>query len=135
MRWFLSKVNFDSYAENKNVNETYVINALSFSEAEAVLLRFLADKGSAVNVKTMKPMCYENVLPDKNLPDGKWFQAKVQSSDGDASMTFLVQAPNIESAIKRTKSQLRDYSEDLAVNKAEETKIISILSLSNNVVI
>ena len=125
----MSKVIYDSYQTNNSVNESYVINALSFSEAEAVLLRFLAGKGSSVTVKAMKPKDYENVLNDNSSGESKWYEIKVEETAGESSsMTFLILAKSIEDAVRRIKTNLKDYSVDFSITKVEQTKIISVLS-------
>lgn len=78
----------------KKVNETYVTNAMSFSEAEK---RIMSEVGKMVRggleVKKITPAAYKEVVFSDSSADEHWFKARSRSSR-------LTRSPARKSAVR-----------------------------------
>lgn len=62
MELFLARVAY-SNLDDKKVAESYLVDALSYTEAEAKVLNFFSDTTSdAVEIKTLKPLCVTDAV-------------------------------------------------------------------------
>lgn len=110
--WFECKVRYEKTGDDgmpRKVTETYVVDALSFSEAEG---RILEEMGKCVSgeleVCDLKIAQYKEIFfADNDLAD-KWYKAKLafitidEKTDKEkkTSVFYLVNAGNINSALK-----------------------------------
>lgn len=127
MRWFLSKVNYDNTETNKKVSESYVIAALSFTEAEGILLRYVAKNATDTEVKAIKPIVFDEILTGTGE---NFYKLKANREDPDGkerNSLLLAVASSCKEAIKK----VNDLNEEYDIQKVEKTGIIAVLSVDD----
>ena len=136
--WFECKIRYEKTMEDgllKKVNEVYVIDALSFSEAEERITKemssYISGEFEIVDVKIAP---YREVLfADDNLAD-QWFKAKLSfitiDERGDkekrTSVMYLVNAGNINHAIKNIGEVMSGTMIDYVTTSISATKIFDV---------
>lgn len=136
--WFECKIRYEKTMEDgllKKVNEVYVIDALSFSEAEERITKemssYISGEFEIVDVKIAP---YREVFfADDNLSD-QWFKAKLSfitiDERGDkekrTSVMYLVNAGNINHAIKNIGEVMSGTMIDYVTTSISATKIFDV---------
>ena len=136
--WFECKIRYEKTMEDgllKKVNEVYVIDALSFSEAEERITKemssYISGEFEIVDVKIAP---YREVFfADDNLAD-QWFKAKLSfitiDERGDkekrTSVLYLVNAGNINHAIKNIGEVMSGTMIDYITTSISATKIFDV---------
>lgn len=136
--WFECKIRYEKVMEDgtpKKVNEVYVIDALSFSEAEERIMKEMSSYVSGeIELVDVKIAPYKEVFfADSNLSD-KWFKMKVvyitiderTQREKHMPVMVLVNAGNINSAIKNTDEVMSGTMIDYVVTAVQETKIFDV---------
>ena len=102
--WFECKVRYEKVQEDglqKKVTETYVVNALSFSDAEARIIEEVSSFISGeFTVEDVKKAPYKEVFFSDDEMDDRWYKAKLQfitinektEKEQRSNVTYLVQA-------------------------------------------
>ena len=106
--WFECKVRYDKTHEDgseKRVTELYTVDALSFTEAEAKIIREMGVYVSGeLQVANINPAKYNEIFFSGNDDDDLWFKARLAfiTIDGNKEKrtytNYLIQAKNIERA-------------------------------------
>lgn len=106
--WFECKVRYDKTHEDgseKRVTELYTVDALSFTEAEAKIIREMGVYVSGeLQVANINPAKYNEIFFSGNDHDDLWFKARLAfiTIDGNKEKrtytNYLIQAKNIERA-------------------------------------
>ena len=76
--WFETTVRYERQTEDgqKKVNETYVVDALTFGEAEEVITKEMEPYVSGdFNVKSISPASYGEIFFSDNENDSHWYKA------------------------------------------------------------
>ena len=136
--WLECKIRYEKTMEDgllKKVNEVYVIDALSFSEAEERITKemssYISGEFEIVDVKIAP---YREVFfADDNLAD-QWFKAKLSfitiDERGDkekrTSVMYLVNAGNINHAIKNIGEVMSGTMIDYVTTSISATKIFDV---------
>ena len=136
--WFEAKVRYDKTMEDgclKKVTETYVIDALSFGEAEKRILEEMTSYVSGeVEVCALKIAPYKEVFfADSNMDD-KWYVAKLafitidEKTDKEKKtrVCYLVNAGNINAAVKNIEEQMAGTMIDYDTFNVSETQILDV---------
>ena len=81
-QWFETKVKYDKMMEDgsqKKVPELYVVDALSFTEAEEAITEEASHYSTGeFDVTDIKKAPYGEIFFSDNPADDKWYRAKVQ---------------------------------------------------------
>ena len=136
--WFECKIRYEKTMEDgllKKVNEVYVIDALSFSEAEERITKemssYISGEFEIVDVKIAP---YREVFfADDNLAD-QWFKAKLSfitidertNKEKRTSTMYLVNAGNISSAINNIDKVMSGTMIDYVTTSISATKIFDV---------
>lgn len=106
--WFECKVRYEKTQEDgsdKLVNELYVVDALSLTEAEASIIDNMAVYVSGeLKIANINPANYNEIFFSGNDDDDLWFKARLAfiTIDGNKEKrtytNYLIQAKNIERA-------------------------------------
>ena len=136
--WFEAKVRYDKTMEDgclKKVTETYVIDALSFGEAEKRILEEMTSYVSGeVEVCALKIAPYKEIFfADSDLAD-KWYKAKLAFITIDEKtykekktrVCHLVNAGNINAAVKNIEEQMAGTMIDYDTFNVSETQILDV---------
>lgn len=136
--WFECKVRYEKTKDDgmpRKVTETYVVDALSFSEAES---RILEEMGKYVSgeleVCDLKIAQYKEIFfSDNDLAD-KWYKAKLafitidEKTDKEkkTSVFYLVNAGNINSALKNVDELMGSTMIEYQTCNLTETHIMDV---------
>ena len=141
--WFECKIRYEKVMEDgtpKKVNEVYVIDALSFSEAEERVMEEMSSYISGeIELVDVKIAPYKEIFfADSDLAD-KWFKVKVvyitieerTQREKRMPVMVLVNAGSINSAIKNTDEVMSSTMIDYVVTVVQETKIFDVFEYKN----
>ena len=136
--WFECKIRYEKTMEDglpKKINEVYVVDALSFSEAEE---RIIAEMSSYISgeieIVDVKIAPYREVFfADDNLAD-QWFKAKLSfitidertNKEKRTSTMYLVNAGNISSAINNIDKVMSGTMIDYVTTSISAAKIFDV---------
>ena len=136
--WFECKIRYEKTMEDglpKKVNEVYVIDALSFSEAEERIMEEMSPYiPGEIELVDVKIAPYREIFfADNNLAD-QWFKAKLSfitidertDKEKRTSMMYLVNAGNISSAINNIGEVMSGTMIDYVTTSISATKIFDV---------
>ena len=136
--WFECKIRYEKMTEDglpKKVSEVYVVDALSFSEAEERIIEEMSSYISGeIEIVDVKIAPYREIFfADDNLAD-QWFKAKLSfitidersNKEKRTSMMYLVNAGNISSAISNIDEVMRGTMIDYVTTSISATKIFDV---------
>ena len=136
--WFECKIRYEKIMEDglpKKVSEVYVVDALSFSEAEERIMEEMLPYNLVdIEIVDVKIAPYREIFfADDNLAD-QWFKAKLSfitidertDKEKRTSMMCLVNADNISSAINNIGEVMSGTMIDYITTSISATKIFDV---------
>ena len=136
--WFEAKIRYEKMMEDgilRKVTETFVIDALSFGEAEKRILEEMASYVSGeVEVCALKIAPYKEIFfADSDMAD-RWYVAKLafitidEKTDKEKKtrVCYLVNAGNINAAIKNIEEVMAGTMIDYDTLNVSETQIMDV---------
>lgn len=137
-QWFECKIRYDKVIENglqKKVTEAYVVDALSFSEAEERIIEEMSSYISGeFDVADIKIASYKEIFfSDDDMAD-KWFKAKLQfitidertEKEKRSTVNYLVQAGSFGGALKNINEVMCGTMIDYVVASMAETTMMDV---------
>ena len=135
MEWFNAKIKYLKQLENgsiSKVSESYLLNALSFTEAEARLQGILEEYISEYQLKSLSPINIQDVIIDDSKDN--FFKTKVCfiSADPDTEKekkineSYMVQANNSAEAIEKLSERLKGSIVDFEIVSTSKTSILDV---------
>lgn len=136
--WFETRVRYDKTMEdgqNKKVIEQYVVDALSFSEAEELITEEMSHYVSGeFDVKAIAPAVYGEIFFSDVDTDDKWFKARLSfitidektEKERRSSVAYLVQAHSVNGAVKHVDEVMKSTMIDYEIAAITETKIMDV---------
>ncbi len=138
--WFECKVRYEKIAENgmvKKVNEPYLVDALTFTEAEARIMEemkpFISGEYSISSEKKTK-------ISEIFFNEGgdRWYMVKVnfitldEKSGAEKKTTsqILVQAADFDGAVANFKDGMKGTMADYEIGSVAETPIMDVFPLN-----
>ena len=118
--WFETKIRYDKTQEDggqKPVTEQYVVDALSFTEAEKALIEEMQTYISGdYKITGIKPAPYHEIFFSDLNADDKWYKAKLQfitidektQKEKRSNVNYLVQAGSLSKAVKYVISAINE---------------------------
>lgn len=137
-RWFETIVRYDKTMENgevKKVNEVYVVDAITFGEAEESITREMRHFiDGDFEVKNINPAPYFEIFFSDNETDDKYYRVKLDfitvderaQKEKKSKVTYLVQAGSLEQARKNTEEVMNGTMIDYEFVSVAETKILDV---------
>ncbi len=138
-QWFICKVRYEKMQEDgtqKKVTETYVIDAVSFAEAEERIIEEMSAYISGeFNVKAVQLAPFGEIFfDDENETADRYYKAKLafitidekSGNEKRQSVTYLVQASNFNDAVKSTDKVMGGTMIDYEINSIAETAILDV---------
>lgn len=137
--WFECKVRYERIVENagvKKVNEPYLVDALSFTEAEARIIEEITPFISGdYSISAVKKTKISEIFFD-NTGD-KYYQVKVNfisfdeksGAEKKTSNLMLVQASDFENALKRFNEGMKGTMADYEIAAIVETPIMDVFPM------
>ena len=136
--WFECKIRYEKVMEDglqKKVTETYVVDALSFSEAEERIIEEMSSYISGeFDVADIKKAPYKEIFfSDDELAD-RWYKAKLQfitidektEKEKRSSVNYLCQAGSFNGAVKNVEEVMGTTMIDYVIASIAETTISDV---------
>ena len=135
--WFECKVRYEKTQEDgsdKLVNELYVVDALSFTEAEASIIDNMAVYVSGeLKIANINPANYNEIFFSGNDDDDLWFKARLafitiddKNKEKRTYVNYLIQAKSIERAQRYVDEVMGETMIDYELKSLSETKIFDV---------
>ena len=136
--WFECKVKYDKTMEDgliKSVTETYLVDAISFTEAEKRFIDeiepFMAGEFVVSDIKRAR---FSEVMESEDLTDDKWFKARVafitldekKGTEKRIVQSILIQAKDFRTSLKNLDKGMHGTLGDWVIVSITETKIMDI---------
>jgi hypothetical protein len=142
--WFETKIRYEKTQEDgrqKPITEQYVVDALSFSEAEASILEEMKVYISGdYKITDIRPAAYHEVFFSDMDKDDKWYKAKLQfltidektEKEKRTTVTYLVQAASLNGAVKNIEDVMGSTAIDYDLVSINETQIMDVFEHVSN---
>lgn len=136
--WFECKIRYEKTLENgaiKKVTEPYLVDAMSFTEAEARIIQemspFMNGEWSVADIKRAN---YSELFPSDEEAADKWFKVKMVTTIIDekkqvekkVSTLKLVQASDLKDAVKKLDEAMKGSLADYELSQVMETAIMDV---------
>ena len=137
-KFFEVKIQYQEMQEDgkeKKVTEQYVVEALSFTEAETRIIEEMTPYISGeFDVVAEKIAPYNEIILSDRTDDDKWFVSKVafitidEKTEKEKKQTFryLVQAATSELALDYTKEMLSHGMSDYRIDAVQDTPTLDV---------
>ena len=137
-RWFETIVRYDKTMESgevKKVSETYVVDAITFGEAEESIAVIAKSYASGdFDIKNINPAPYSEIFFSDKDTDDKYYKVKLAfitvnektQKEKKSKVTYLVQAGSLEQARKNTEEVMNGTMIDYEFVSVTETKILDV---------
>ena len=136
--WFVCKVKYEKVQEDglvKKVSEQYVVDAISFGEAEERIIEEMSSYISGeFDVTDIKKAPYKEIFfADQDMAD-KWYKAKLQfitidektDKEKRSTVTYLVNAGSFNGAVKNIEEVMGGTMIDYVIASVSETTIMDV---------
>lgn len=135
--WFECKVRYEKTQEDgsdKLVNELYVVDALSFTEAEASIIDNMEVYVSGeLKIANINHANYNEIFFSGNDDDDLWFKARLafitidnKNKEKRTYVNYLIQAKSIERAKRYVDEVMGETIIDYELKSLSETKIFDV---------
>ena len=140
--WFECKIRYEKVMEDglqKKVTETYVVDALSFSEAEERIIEEMSSYISGeFNVTDIKKANYKEIFFANQDAADKWYKAKLQfvtidektAKESRTNIYYLVNAGSFNGAVKNIDEVMGGTMIDYVIAAMSETTIMDVFEYS-----
>ena len=142
--WFICKIRYEKVMEDglqKKVTEQYVVDALSFTEAEARIIEEMSQyiSGEFDVVEIDRCAFREVFFSDQETAD-TWYKAKLQfitidektEKEKRTAVYYLVQGSSLENARKNIDEVMGGTMIDYVISSVSETKIMDVFEHITN---
>lgn len=137
--WFECKVSYERQADSmgmKKVSESYLVDALSFTEAEERIIKEIrpfVSVGELEVVNIRRARIAELFLNDE-AEDDRYFRAKVNfitvdeksGSEKKTSATMIVKSDSLPNAVTELKAQLDSQMASYEIASVTDTQILDV---------
>nr|DAH55981.1 MAG TPA: protein of unknown function (DUF4494) [Caudoviricetes sp.] len=136
--WFECKVRYEKTQEDgseKLVNELYVVDALSFTEAEASIIDNMTVYVSGeLKIANINPANYNEIFFSDIDDDDLWFKARLafitidekKDKEKRTYVNYLIQAKSIERAKRYVDEVMGKTMNDYELKSLSESKIMDV---------
>lgn len=136
--WMECKIRYEKVMDNgfnKKVTEPYLVDALSFTEAEARIIEemtpYITGEFTVVNITPAK---YSELFPSDNSADDRWYKCKLiyitldekSGAERRQAVNVLVQASDVDTAKKNLDKGMQGTMASYQVESVSETKIMDV---------
>lgn len=140
--WFECKIRYEKIAENgmtKKVTEPYLVDALSFTEAESRIIEeitpFITGEFTVSDIKRAN---YSELFPCEEDAADRWFKCKLyfitidekSGAEKKTAANMLVQAADLRDAVKKLDEGMKGTLADYSIASVSETAIMDVYPYS-----
>lgn len=142
--WFECKVKYEKVQEDglqKQVVEQYVVNALSFSEAEARITEEMSKYiNTAFEVVDVKKAPYKEVFFAEDGTSERWYKVKLQfitidektEKEKRSNVYYLIQADSFGQAVKNIDEVMGGTMIDYEIASMAETTLLDVFEFEKD---
>lgn len=136
--WFECKVRYEKTQENgtvKKVTEPYLVDALSFTEAETRITKEITPyMAGEFEVSDIKRVRYSEIFESTEETADKWFECKLEfitldersGNEKRSNSRVLVQAANLRDAMKKLEISMSTTMIDYNALSIKETALMDV---------
>lgn len=136
--WFECKIRYEKTMDDglqKKVTESYVVDALSFSEAEERIIEEMSAYISGdFTVQDIKKAAYGEIFFSDDASADRWYKAKLQfitidektEKEKRSSVNYLFQAGTMNGAMKNIEEGMGSTMIDYSVTSVQETQLMDV---------
>ena len=136
--WFECKIKYEKTMEDglqKKVTEAYVVDALSFTEAEKRIMEEMSSYISGeFEVNDIKRATYKEIFFSDDATADRWYKAKLQfitidektEKEKRSNVNYLVQAGTLNGAVKNIDEVMSGSIIDYAIAAVAETTLMDV---------
>ena len=136
--WFEAKVKYMKVSEDgkeKKVNEAYLLDAMSYTEAESRITREMESVVSGdYYISSLKKSKITEVVPSEDETDDRWYKAKVAIIDADevsgkeksSFQYYLVAASDIKRALENLEKSLSTFVVPYEIASLADTTFMDV---------
>lgn len=137
--WFEVKMRYDKVHEDgyeRKVTESYVVEALSFGEAEKTAIEFLGSYVSGeIQVVNINPMKFQEVFFNEQESCDRYYKAILQfitidektEREKHTQVYYLVQASSFDNCKDTIRTIMERTMVDYQIASVSETKVIDVI--------
>ena len=142
--WFECSIRYEKTMENgmnKKVTERYLVDALSFTEAEARIIEEMTPYFTGgFTVVDIKRATYSELIPSDEESADRWFKCKLffitldekSGAEKKTSTQVLVQAADLRDAVKKLDEAMKGTMADYQIAAVAETPIMDVYPYSED---
>lgn len=136
--WFEAKVKYMKVNEDgreKKVNEAYLLDAMSYTEAESRITHEMESviKGDYY-ITSLKKSNITELVPSNDESDDRWYKAKIAIIDADevsgkeksSNQYYLVAASNINRALENLEKSLSTFVVPYEIGSLSDTQFMDV---------
>ena len=136
--WFECKIRYEKTMDDglqKKVTEAYVVDALSFTEAEKRIIEEMSSYISgAFEVSDIKRAAYREIVFSDAANDDRWYKTKLQfitideksEKEKRTNVNFLVQAATFNGAVQHIVEAMSGSMIDYVIASVAETALMDV---------
>lgn len=137
--WFECKVSYERQADSmgmKKVSESYLVDALSFTEAEKHIIKEIRPFVSVgeLEVVNIRRARIAELFLNEEAEDDRYFRAKVNfitvdeksGSEKKTSATMIVKSDSLPNAVTELKAQLDSQMASYEIAAVTDTQILDV---------
>lgn len=140
--WFECKIRYEKVMENgmnKKVTEPYLVDALSFTEAESRIIEEITPYISGeFTVSDIKRANYSELFSCEEDAADRWFKCKLyfitvdekSGAEKKTATNVLVQAADLRDSIKKLDEGMKGTMSDYVIASVAETAIMDVYPYS-----
>ena len=136
--WFECKIQYEKTIENgmpKKITESYLVDALSFTEAEARIIEemtpFITGEFSVTDIKRAN---YSELFHSDDAAADRWFKAKLQfitldektGKEKKTATLILIQATDFHQALRNLDEGMKGTMADYVIASLQETPLMDV---------
>ena len=142
--WFECKIRYEKMMEDglaKKVTESYVVDAISFSEAESrIIEEMLSYISGEFTVEDIKKAQYKEIFFSDEETADKWYKAKLAfitidertEKEKRSNITYLVQAGSLNAAMRNIDEVMGGTMIDYVQCALQETTFMDVFEYRKN---
>ena len=136
--WYETKIRYEKTMEDgmqKKITEQYVVDALSFTEAENSIIEEMSSYISGeFKITDIKHAAYHEIFFSDNMNDDKWYKTKLQfitideksEKEKKTAVNYLVQASSLPMAVTHIDEVMGSTQIDYVIASVAETMIMDV---------
>ena len=142
--WFETKIRFEKMMEDgmqKKTTEAYVVDALTFTEAEDTITEEMSAYITGdFSITDIKKAPYKEIFFSDNDMDDKWYKVKLQfiiideksGKEKLSAVNYLVQSNTLQNAVKNIEEVMNTGMQDLKLAQVAETALMDVFEHDGN---